>query len=100
MAFSLTDKSLPSKTFEFDMDTTRPGFTFGPETTVPELDFSGLNFDQSFLNTVFMPSNNNTKKTAIDDITSDPFTASLLMKSEKGMFVGCFTFFIILSDHT
>lgn len=90
MAFSLTDNSLPSKTFEFDLNTTRPGFTFDPETTkVPELDFSGLNFDQSFLNTVFMPSNNSTQKTtAFDDIMGDAFTVSLLTKSQEGMFVG------------
>lgn len=45
MALSLTDNSLPSKTFAFELDTTRPGFTFEPEDAFEMPDFSNLELD-------------------------------------------------------
>lgn len=85
MAFSLTDKSLPSKTFGFDLDTTRPGFTFDPETTeVPELDFSGLELN---LNTSSMAAYAPTTDDPTAKILAD-FMGTTKAKAMKNMYQG------------
>ena len=85
MAFSLTDNSLPSKTFGFDLDTTRPGFTFDPETTeVPELDFSGLELN---LNTTSMAAYAPTTDDPTAMILAD-FMGTAKAKAMKNMYQG------------
>lgn len=85
MAFSLTDNSLPSKTFGFDLDTTRPGFTFDPETTeVPELDFSGLELN---LNTSSMAAYAPNTDDPTAKILAD-FMGTAKAKAMKNMYQG------------
>lgn len=85
MALSLTDNSLPSKTFGFDLDTTRPGFTFDPETTeVPELDFGGLELN---LNTTSMAAYAPTTDDPTANILAD-FMGTAKAKAMKNMYQG------------
>lgn len=85
MALSLTDNNLPSKSFAFDLDTTRPGFTFEPEG-LDALDFSNLDLDLK--NTPFdmAPYTTDTKDPVVN-ILGD-YLGGLKAKSQKQMYQG------------
>lgn len=90
MALSLTDNSLPEKTFEFDLSSTRPAFTFKPDS----IEISGLEAGMPDLSNLELDTTLGSM-TAYAPDTKDP-TANILAdfmgtakaKAQKNLFEG------------